>query len=279
MIGIALASRHPKNSIVASRNFYGMLKVEQVHKPAESIAPMLELAHGRIAHGAQFLQADMRSIPTAYYANGTGIGKLMQSSSEAPRRIGIVGLGVGTLAAYARPGDYFRMYEINPDVISIAKRYFTYLSDSVAEQSIVTGDARLSLEFEPSQNFDILVIDAFSGDAIPVHLLTKEAIEVYLKHLKADGILAFHISNLHFNLRPVIAGLAKDQGFDYRFIGSPPDINTAARPAVWAFVSRRPETLASAFKSPDRNGETAQESVGRPITWTDARSNLLEVIW
>ncbi len=280
IFGLAQASKNPKNAIVASRNFYGMLKVEQVHKPAESISPMLELAHGRIAHGSQFIDPSKRSIPTAYYANNTGIGRLMLSdSNQAERRVGIVGLGVGTLAAYGRIGDYFRMYEINPDVISIAKRYFTFLEDSSAEQAIVTGDARLSLEFESPQNFDILVLDAFSGDAIPVHLLTREAMEVYLKHLSSDGVLACHISNLHFNLRPVIAGLASDCGLTYTFIGNAADVNTAARPAVWALLARNPEALEVLNDSSTTPAVGSAQHVGRPITWTDARSNLLEVIW
>ena len=281
VVGLAQASRNPKNAIVASRNFYGMLKVEQVHKPTESISPMLELAHGRIAHGSQFIDPSRRDIPTAYYANSTGIGRLMLSDSlQSTRRVGIVGLGVGTLAAYGRQGDYFRMYEINPDVISIAKQYFTFLADSSAEQTIVTGDARLSLEFEPPQDFDILILDAFSGDAIPVHLLTREAMEVYLKHLRPDGVLACHISNLHFNLRPVIAGLAKELGLTYRFVGNAADINTAARPAVWAFLAHTPEQLARLDSaSVSTLAEQPNQHVGRPITWTDARSNLLEVIW
>ena len=278
VLGLAQASKHPKNSIVASRNFYGMLKVEQVHKPAESISPMLELAHGRIAHGSQFIEPSLHRVPTAYYANNTGIGQLLLCDAKQPRRrVGIVGLGVGTLAAYGRAGDYFRMYEINPDVISIAKRYFTFLSDSPAEQVILTGDARLSLEFESPQDFDILVLDAFSGDAIPVHLLTREAFEVYLKHLRQDGVLACHISNLHFNLRPVIAGLANELGLTYRIIGNAADVNTAARPAVWALLTRTPERLANMGKS--ENAISASQSSAHPISWTDARSNLLEVIW
>lgn len=282
VVGLAQASKNPKNSIVASRNFYGMLKVERVHKPTESIAPMLELAHGRIAHGSQFIEPIMRGIPTAYYANNTGIGRLMLSDpSQTGRRVGIVGLGVGTLATYGREGDQFRMYEINPDVISIAKQYFSFLSDSAAQQTIVTGDGRLSLEFEPPQNFDILVLDAFSGDAIPVHLLTREAMEVYLKHLHEDGVLACHISNLHFNLRPVIAGLAKDLGLTYKFFGNAADINTAARPAVWALLARTPERLTSLDSTPSEPTlvEQSNQHIGRPISWTDARSNLLEVIW
>ena len=291
VIGLAQASKNPAGSITASRNFYGVLKVQQSHKPTQSIAPLLELAHGRITHGAQFIQPNLHRVPTAYYANNTGIGRLMQTTNgDKPRRVGIVGLGVGTLATYANPGDYFRMYEINPDVIAIAKKYFTFLSDSPAEQTIVTGDARLSLEFEAPQNFDILVLDAFSGDAIPVHLLTREAVEVYLKHLREDGVLACHISNLHFNLRPVIAGLAKNLGLSHRFIGSAADVQTAAQPAIWAMLARSPEILARIDNAQDQqlakqqskqqdNQPQVPQSIERPITWTDARSNLLEVMW
>ena len=291
VVGLAQASKNPAGSITASRNFYGVLKVQQSHKPTQSIAPLLELAHGRITHGAQFIEPNLHRVPTAYYANNTGIGRLMQTTNgDKPRRVGIVGLGVGTLATYGNPGDYFRMYEINPDVIAIAKKYFTFLSDSPAEQTIVTGDARLSLEFEAPQNFDILVLDAFSGDAIPVHLLTREAVEVYLKHLSEDGVLACHISNLHFNLRPVIAGLAKDLGLSHRFIGSAADIQTAAQPAIWAMLARSPEILARIDNAQDQRlakqqgeqqGHQPQvpQSLERPITWTDARSNLLEVMW
>ncbi len=143
------------------------------------------------------------------------------------------------------------MYEINPGVIDIAKQHFSFLSDSPAEQEIVVGDARLSLEFEEPQNFDILVLDAFSGDAIPVHLLTREAMAVYLKHLKPDGILACHISNLHFNLRPVIAGLAGEMQLTYQFVGNAPDPESAARPALWAMLARSPQQLAVLNESKD----------------------------
>ncbi len=278
VIGLAQASKQSQDTITASRNFYGVLKVEQTHKPSESIAPMLELAHGRIAHGSQFIEPAMRNIPTAYYATNTGIGRLMRTDAQAaPRRVGIVGLGVGTLAAYGRAGDYFRIYEINPDVISIAEQHFTFLSDSAADYDVVAGDGRLSLEFEEPQNFDLLVLDAFSGDAIPVHLLTREALQVYLKHLHPDGILACHISNLHFNLRPVIAGLAKEMKLNFRFVGNAADVHTAARPAIWAMLARTPEPLAR-LKA-DEHPIAAGQFIKRPITWTDARSNLLEVMW
>ncbi len=276
---LSYLGRHQPNTLRVSRNFYGVLKVNQVENRENTSGPMLELAHGRIAHGSQFIDAARRRIPTAYYATNTGIGKLLQLwHRDVPRRIGVVGLGVGTLAAYGHSDDYFRMYEINPEVISIATQNFTFLSDSPAKQQIITGDARLSLEFEPPQNFDVLVLDAFSGDAIPIHLLTSEAMDVYMKHLQADGILACHISNLHFNLRPVIAGLAEKYGLGCRFIGSGPDVASAARPAVWALLTKAPEQLAMLDEDPLANPPQGQ-LIRKPIMWTDAHNNLLDVIW
>ena len=130
------------------------------------------------------------------------------------------------------------------------------------------------MEFEPPQQFDVLVLDAFSGDAIPVHLLTSEALQVYLKHLKPNGVLACHISNLHFNLKPVVAGLAAEQGLSVAFHRNAPDAQTAAMAASWAMIARTPECLAQALP----NEETTPPT-GRPIVWTDNRSNLLEVMW
>ncbi len=268
------AGRNAPGNIAVSRNFYGVLRVLTASEP-ETGEPMLQMAHGRITHGSQFVAHDKRHIPTTYYAESTGIGKLLESfESNQPRHIGVVGLGIGTLATYGRPGDRVRMYEINPQVIELARKHFSFLRDCAAEQTIVTGDARLSLEFEPSQEFDVLVLDAFSGDAIPVHLLTSEALQVYLKHLKPSGILACHISNLHFNLKPVIAGLAAQQGLSVSFHRNEPNAQTAASAASWAMLARNSERLVQAFPS-----ESAAPPAGRPIVWTDNRSNLLEVMW
>lgn len=270
------AGRHTTGNIAVSRNFYGVLRVLRASEP-QSDEPMLQLAHGRITHGSQFVAVEKQHIPTAYYAESTGIGKLLASfDANEPRHIGVVGLGIGTLAAYGRSGDRIRMYEINPQVIELAREHFSFLRDCAAEQTIITGDARLSLEFEPPQQFDVLVLDAFSGDAIPVHLLTSEAVQVYLKHLKPNGILACHISNLHFNLKPVLAGLAAEQGMSVAFHSNQPDAQTAALAASWAMLARSPECLAQALPSPS---EATTPPVGRPIVWTDNRSNLLQVMW
>ncbi len=268
------AGRHDVNTLAACRNFYGVLKVQRAEAP-ETGEPMLQMAHGRITHGSQFISPEKRKLPTAYYAHSTGIGQVLKHVTAAPpRHIGVVGLGIGTLATYGRLGDRMRMYEINPQVVELARKHFSFLSDCQAETTVVTGDARLSLEFEPPQQFDVLVLDAFSGDAIPVHLLTSEAIAVYLKHLKPDGVLACHISNLHFNLKPVVSGLAAQHELEVVFHRNVPDTETAALAASWALLSRSSERLAQSF--PEDAREIPQ---GRAISWTDNRSNLLEVMW
>jgi hypothetical protein len=266
--------RHAAGSVAVSRNFYGVLKVEQkpATRPEDTVK---QLFHGWVIHGTQFVAPEKRRIPTAYYATCTGVGQVMaKHHAGQPRHIGVVGLGVGTLAAYGQPGDRYRFYEINPDVIAAAQHHFTFLSDSPAATTIVEGDARLALEFEEPQEFDILVLDAFSGDAIPVHLLTREAMAVYLRHLKTDGLLACHISNLHFDLRPVIAGLAHENGLTSVVRLSDDDRRTAAQPALWVLLARYPQVLALASGL-----ESNSESKRPPVLWTDDRSNLLEVLW
>lgn len=266
--------RHAEGSVAVARNFYGVLKVERLAGQTLE-GNVMRLAHGRIEHGSQFVTPSKRRVATAYYSESSGVGLLMHGLRPGQsRRIGIVGLGVGTLAAYGRAGDVYRMYEINPDVISIAQEHFSFLRDCPADVSIVTGDARLALEFEPPQQFDILVLDAFSGDAIPVHLLTREAIAAYLKHLKPDGVLACHISNLHFDLRPVVTGLAKEMDLSLQIRISEANPEAAAFKAVWALMSRQPQVLEESV------GTVVSDPISRkPIVWTDDRSNLFEVIW
>lgn len=273
---LSQVGRHDASALSVGRNFYGILKVQQVkYEPTDEL--MLELAHGRVTHGSQFIGADKRGIATAYYAESAGIGQLLrQHRTDQPRHIGIVGLGVGTLAAYGQVGDRIRMYEINPAVIDAAEQQFSFLRDCAAEQVIITGDARLSLEFEEPQAFDVLVLDAFSGDAIPVHLLTREAIEVYLKHLRDDGVLACHISNLHFNLKPVIAGLAAQSGLQHVIVESQANDAYAAKAATWAILARSADNLQMFQKLPPRD---SLPPACKPIIWTDNRSNLLEVMW
>jgi len=198
---------------LSARNFYGAIRVFNVSQGKM-------LMHGRTVHGGQF-EAPVDKEPTTYYGRLSGIGRVMQghpkrSIGEGSLRVGIVGLGVGTIAAYGRPGDYFRYYEINPAVIALSSGSspaFTYVRDSAAHVEIVLGDARRLLEEETArgdkQKFDVLAVDAFSGDAIPVHLLTREAFETYWQHLDpVDGIIAIHVSSRHVNLLPVVQAAA-----------------------------------------------------------------------
>jgi hypothetical protein len=189
--------------------------------------------------------------------------------------VGVIGLGAGTLAAYGKPGDTFRFYEINPQVIEVANRWFTFLQQSPAKSEIVLGDARLSLESEPSQQFDVLAVDAFSGDAIPVHLLTKEAFAVYFRHLKPDGILAAHTSNTYLNLAPVVKLLAEDSDYATRLIASEEDPLMMISSSDWVLVTRNqrflnvPETFV---------GSQTIDVPAQLRLWTDEYNNLFEIL-
>jgi SAM-dependent methyltransferase len=190
-----------------SRNFYGVLVVSELHRDEPSERSLV-LRHGRITHGMQFTDPFFVDMPTTYYSERSGIGLLLRSlSDKGPMRVGVVGLGAGTLATYGLKGDSYRFYEINPEVLRLARERFTYLKRSKASISISLGDARLSLEREAPQAYDVLVLDAFSSDAIPVHLLTREAFALYLQHLAPGGVIAVHISNRFMDLKPVILKL------------------------------------------------------------------------
>ena len=166
--------------------------------------------HGTILHGTQYLEPDLARRPTTYYTQTSGVGRALESMHPTirPLKVGVIGLGAGTLATYGSKGDIYRFYDINPAVIVIANRDFTYLRDSEATIQTPLGDARLNLEREAPQGFDLLAIDAFSSDSIPVHLLTYEALAVYRKHMKPGGIIAFHLTNRFLDLNPVVKQLA-----------------------------------------------------------------------
>jgi hypothetical protein len=225
MLGVTLftLSKAPRGKVAAARNFYGALTVEHQHQ-GDPALDAYALEHGEVLHGFEFTAPDQRLVPTSYYAEKSGLGLTFanwdRGPSSLPRpsrslRIGVIGLGIGTTTAYGRTGDYIRFYEINPAVVQLASdtRYFHYLQACPASFDIALGDARLSLERELAQgapqNFDVLVVDAFSGDAIPVHLLTEQAFRLYFEHLKGPtGVLAVHVSNSLLNLRPVVAAAA-----------------------------------------------------------------------
>lgn len=197
-------SNSVNNYRVVARNFYGQLRIEDVDD-GDGAGMRRRLINGVINHGEQILSPQYRNRPGTYYCAETAVGRVLLAGKQGvPRRIGILGLGCGTLAAYGRPGDTLRIYEINPLVLDLARSQFTYLRDSKARVEIVLGDARLSLEHEPGQHFELLVVDAFSGDSVPVHLLTREAVRTYLRHLAPGGILAVNISNKYLELRPVL---------------------------------------------------------------------------
>jgi hypothetical protein len=259
------------------RNFYGVLRV--IRQDAGTETEALQLKHGRIIHGLQFEASDRRRLPTTYYGLRTGIGLALE---RHPRRlagqalrVGGVGLGVGTIAAYSRPGDAFVFYEINPAVIALSAGpapTFRYLRESPADVVVVPGDARLALEREPPRDFDVLAVDAFSSDAIPVHLLTREALLLYLRHLRpAEGVVAVHVSNRYLDLKPVVRGLARSLGLRASLVVSP-----GAWPSDWILLSRGSGLLDDAdfFSS-----STALDlsDAGLPA-WTDAHSDLLRVI-
>lgn len=286
ILGAALFMNTRRKAIATSRNFYGVLSVVEINADNPGL-DAYKLLHGPVDHGIQYRSESLRDLPTAYYSRQSGVGLAIMNAPGrrdfGPQggnlRIGVVGLGVGTIAAYARPGDYFRFYEINPDALRFSQEgYFTYLRDSVGRVDVVLGDARLSMKHElelgQPQQFDVLVLDAFNGDAIPVHLLTQEAFEIYLQHLsKADGILAIHVSNLYLDLRQVVLKAAEHFGLGACWIHT-----TAAGPlsgtSDWMLLSRNLAVLkvpAIAQASGPLNEPSASLRM-----WTDDYSNLFQ---
>lgn len=263
------------NYLESERNFYGVLSIGEV--PNAASEPILAMYHGRIMHGFQYQTPDKRSTPTSYYARNTGIGLAMSRMTKPTgRRIGVVGLGAGTLAAYGMPGDTFRFYEINDDVIQMAQEHFTFLFDTPAKVELELGDARLSLEREENQKFDVLVLDAFSGDAIPTHLLTREAFAIYMRHLAEGGVLAIHVSNKHLDLRPVVLGTCAEFDLETLYITTAPDTATQQTGSQWIITSRNHQFLS------DDTLQSAATNLGPKVVyaqpWTDNFSNLLEVL-
>lgn len=239
------------------------------------------LQHGSTTHGAQSLSADMSREPIGYFSRISPVGQVMAARSKrgSPGRTGVIGLGAGTLACYAQPGEDWTFFEIDPVVVALARdrRLFTYLSQCAPDARIVLGDGRLSIGREPEASFDMLVLDAFSSDAIPVHLLTREAVELYLSRLKSDGVMLFHISNRYLELAPVLADVAGDLGLAARIQRhSVPDSMKRAHvfPSVWVAVAANGKALASVTDArwqdlpPDR----------RRRRWTDDYSNIVRVI-
>ncbi|MBA4137728.1 MAG: ferrichrome ABC transporter permease [Opitutus sp.] len=271
-----------ENILEASRNFYGTLKVRSYGEPG-SVSHNYILSHGVTTHGLQFAKPPYENWVTSYYGAESGVGLAIDLTEPTTggRNLGLVGLGVGTVSAFGMPGDQLRIYEINPAVLTLARERFTFLSHTVADVKIVMGDARLSMENELAhgapQNFDVLALDAFSSDAIPVHLLTVEALELYLKHLKPDGIIAVHISNRYLDLRPAIEGLAKHFKLHLATIShDPKDDEWWLYRSTWCLLTRDPARLEiDAIKNvmDEPSDETA-----KTVVWTDDHASLLPVL-
>jgi len=234
------------------------------------------LIHGTILHGNQYLDPVLSRQATTYYTETSGIGRLLDvlNPRREPLRVGVIGLGTGSLAAWGAKSDVFRFYEINPDVIAAAKSEFTYLKDSDATVETALGDARLVLEREAPQGFDVLVIDAFSSDSIPVHLITAEALAIYRKQVKADGTIAFHVTNRFLNLIPVVEALAKAQGLTATHIADGGEGALASR-SDWVLVSANKELLEH-----PRLAAATVPIESRPDwrLWTDDFNNLVQVL-
>ena len=278
-VGYTFSLRVAEPHLAASRNFYGVL---QVTEETDEAGELRKLTHGRTEHGAQYVDAQRRFLPTTYFGPGTGAELAFQRhparAASRPVRVGIVGLGAGTLAAYGRPGDVFRFYEINPAVVDFAHTQFTYLSDTPATTEVVAGDARVRMEEELAQGrpgaFDILVVDAFSSGAIPLHLLTGEAGEVYAQHLTEDGLLAFHITNRFLDLAPVLRGMAARLGMGAVLLDSGPNPAQGVNAATWMILTRSEEFLADPAVKARAAGNVSSEA----LDWTDNFAGLWQAL-
>jgi SAM-dependent methyltransferase len=269
-------------AIKSSRNFYGVLKIYD-YNPSEPANHYKLLVNGITTHGLQFMSPTQAMWHTTYYGPNSGIGRAIDVvPANRGRRLGFVGLGAGTLASFGREGDKVRFYDINPAVIDLAKSVFSYVTRTPAKVDIVLGDARLSMERElaagEAQHFDVLALDAFSSDAIPVHLLTREAFAIYLRHLDPDGIIAVHISNRYLNLRPVVEGLARELGLGTVTV-SEDNLKEGewwVYRSTWVLVSRNHTLLTNprVFDAAD----TADEDAAREIVWTDDHASVFEIL-
>jgi hypothetical protein len=278
------------NALTTRRNFYGVLRVYEQDKG--EVSHRRKLYNGQINHGLQLLHPLVKDYIVSYYSDDTGIGLAFRyhpkrlvvadenTRQEGNLRVGVIGLGIGVIASWGEPGDFFRFYEINPEVVRIADEFFTVLKESKSATEVIIGDGRISLERElasqGSMQYDILAVDAFSGDAVPVHLLTQEAFELYFKHLRPDGILALHISNRHINLKPVVYSLSDRMSIPAFMIKHDRYPEAFIKGSEWVLLTRNQEFLSvpEVFYSitlwpPDTRDD---------IIWTDDYSSLVNVL-
>jgi len=279
---LVLVGTYFSGSLYAKRNFYGVIRVRE-ELVGEPPRPAYLMAHGITVHGLQFIGED-RDLPTTYYVNGGGAGLAILNHPRNGQglKVGMLGVGTGTLAIYGQPDDVYRLYEINPVVTDLAEGqggYFSFVTDSKADVTLILGDARISLEREfgetGSQNFDVLVLDTFSSDSIPVHLVTKEAFTLYLDHLAPDGIIAAHITNLHLDLQPVFWQLAKHYGLSMVRVNYEGDDN-GGYASHWILLALDPSLLdvpAIQAHAIDMSGYSTSLKL-----WTDDYSNLFQIL-
>ncbi|MCP3978889.1 MAG: spermidine synthase [bacterium] len=275
-----------RDTIHTARNFYGLLRVQEVGEGTPG-GHLRKLYDGAIVHGMQFVHPDLRRVPVGYYTPRTGLGGAWATlERDGGRNIAVVGLGVGTLAALGRPEDRLVFYEINPEVVHVAENYFTYLDDCLSETELVLGDARLQLEREADRGFDLLILDAFSSDAIPVHLLTREAFELYERHLAPHGTVAVNISNHHLDVAPLVYGLAHANEFYAVEVDTPARLDEATLTTKWMILSRDADylnALVDYFAPMLAAGEVGMQrrqpgEYEAVRLWTDDYSNLFQIL-
>ncbi len=252
-----------------ARNFYGVVRVVARGEGDDAVR---DFVHGRILHGREYVRGPHHGQPTTYYVESSGVGRAIAGFRSRPDlRVGVVGLGVGTIAAYGESvSQSFRFYEINPEVVRLARTQFRTLAECPGKVDVVLGDARLSMEREAPQRYHVLALDAFSGDTIPTHLLTAEAMAVYRKHLEPDGVLVVHISNHYLDLAPVVRGMARAAGLTTATVEHRLDETGASQSSRWMLCSRREAALREA-------GAPLEEGL-REIRWTDDASDLFSIL-
>ena len=258
------------------RDFYGTLSVQE-HEDDETQEKFRTFISGSTKHGRQSLKPSRRREPLTYYSAKSGAGITLSSIKATPNaKVGVIGMGAGTVACYAEPGQTYRFYELNPTAVDLALKWFTFIPDMKergANYESALGDARLTLEHEPPQNFDVLLLDAFSGDSVPVHLLTREAFELYLRHLKPDGVIAVHITNHYLNLAPVVERVAKEFGFGTTRVSDDAKDTDGCYPTDYILVTRDREFLRAHPPQPPPHAR----HVDVPL-WTDHRHNLFQIL-
>ena len=278
--GFSYAQFLKDDIIVMQRNFYGTLRVREAGGGDQQVRRLL---HGVILHGEQFTQPPLRDEPGTYYAPSSGVGlAILGKQQHGAVKLGVIGLGVGTLTAYGQRGDTIRIYELDADVLALARSHFGYLK-TAGERGVTLeyeiGDARLSLERELArkqpQGYDVLAVDAFSSDSIPVHLITREAVELYARHLAPDGLVAIHISNRFIDLKPVLANIGASLGLAVRLVSDSPSDQTSASSTDWVLLARDPRAFE--LKGLAERAEPLTPAPQMSL-WTDQFNNLLDVL-